>query len=238
MAEHFQQTLRTWIGQRLTHGEAGLADVREHVAETYRLPLEVYYAATSWCRERAGAGGVANPDWSPTEVVHDYLADRLGRPDFMQRWSESGLPLRRWLINGLLFYLKERNRQLSGTTPGPGRDGAAGLSGLEVREDPGRSADRLMVGGLVRRAVKQTLARLEEDGQAAHGRAFVAFHFEQASVDTIAAELDRSPGQVKGMLRLARSRFKSVFVQLLTHDGVPPTRHDAELRAMLEVIQG
>ena len=236
MAEHFQQTMRTWIGQRLAHGEAGLADVRQHVAETYRLPLEIYYAATSWCRERgSSAAGGEDPDWSPSEVVHDYLADRLGRPDYLQQWAESGLSLRRWLINGLLFYLKERHRQLAG--PARGR-GAAGLSGLEISDDPGRRADRLMVGGLVRRAVKQTLAKLEEAGQAAHGRAFVAFHFEQASIEAIARELAKSPGQVKGMLRLARTRFRAVFVELLTHDGVPAERHDAELRAMLEVIQG
>ncbi len=251
MAEHFQKTLRTWIGQRLACGDVGLAEVREHVAESYRLPLEIYYRATSWCRERGTArGGQIDPDWSPVEVVHDYLADRLGRDEFMEQWEASGLSLRRWLINGLLFYLKERHRALHrggrgrGGGGGRGRGGGeaagsgSGWSAIPVHEDPGRDADRLMVGGLVRRAVKQTLAKLDAAGHGRHGRAFVAFYFEQKNVEQTADELGVSPGQVKGMLRLARGRFKASFTELLTRDGVPESRHDEELRAMLEVIHG
>jgi DNA-directed RNA polymerase specialized sigma24 family protein len=127
--------------------------------------------------------------------------------------------------------LKERHRQLSP------RDGSAsGLSRVPVDEDPGHAADRLMIGGLVRRAVQEVVERLEAAGQAPHGRAFVRYYLEEKDVAAIADELGKSAGQVKGMLRLARGRFKACFTDLLTRDGVPETRHEQELHAMFEVL--
>lgn len=225
MADHFEPTLRTWIGDQLDRGEVGLREVRRHVAETYRLPLMIYYQGTGWHREAAGGG-----DWRPEDVIHDFLADRLGGDAFLQGWVESGLSLRRWLMNALHFYLKERWRAVKPSA------GAAGLSWVEVDDDPGQEADRLMVAGMVQRAVKQTLQTLDEGGQAVHGRAFVAFYFEQQDVATVATTLGVTPGQVKGMLRLARGRFKASFYDLLARDGVPEHRWAQEVQAIMEVI--
>ena len=232
VAEHFQETQRSWLGEQLDAGEAGREAVFRHVAETYQAPLEIYYRSTSWFRE-AGR----NPDWSAENVIHDYLTDRLCREGFMPGWNQSGLSLRRWLINGLHFFLKEHFRAVRPGGRAAGNIGG-GLSGVEVPDNAGDEADRLMIAGLVRRAVRVTEQRFEADGRGPHAEAFVRYYFEQAAVGEIAERLGGTAGQVKGMLRLGRSRFRAAFMELLGREGVDAERQPRELAAILEVLDG
>lgn len=227
MAEHFQPTQRTWINHQLDLGDRGLFEVRTHIAETYQLPLEVYFSATTWARERR-----SDPDWSPQNVVHDFLADRLSRDDYLRKWLGSGHQMRRWLINGLHLFLNEhfrKTRRIGG--------GDEVLETVPVNQDAGIDADRVMVCGLVRSAIKIVVTQLESADQDDHARAFVLAYLEQRPVAEIAEALGRTPGQIKGMLRLARSRFKSAFCTLLERDGITPDRLDDEIQAIMEVIQ-
>lgn len=226
MREHFEPTQKTWIGERLRGGESGLRDVRRHVAETYSLPLQVYYRSTSWFRESAN-----NPDWVPENVVHDFLADRLGRDNFLHQWLDSGLRLRKWLINGLHFFLHEYFRAVQ-----PVGHGEAGVSRLGIEQEPGGEADRLMVYGLVHQAIRGIAQAFNDAGQAQHAEVFVAFYFQQQPVATIAETMRLTPGQVKGMLRLGRIRFKARFLELLEHDGVTATQRDEEIQTILQII--
>lgn len=227
MAEHFQPTQRTWIGQQLDLGDRGLFAVRTHIAETYRLPLEVYFRATSWSRERH-----SDPDWDPETVVHEFLADRLSRDDYLLKWVDSGLQLRRWLINGLHLFLNEYFRK---TRPTAGGDAA--LDAVPIDDRAGLEADRVMVCGMVRQAIKQVVTQLESAGQHTHADAFVSVYLHQQALATVAAKLALSVGQVKGMLRLARTRFKSAFCTLLERDGITPDRLQGEIHAIMEVVQ-
>lgn len=226
MVEHFNPTQRTWINEQLDLGDRGLFEVRTHIAQTYHTPLELYFSATSWARERRH-----DPDWSPDTVVHEFLADRLSRDDYLRKWIESGLRMRRWLINGLHLYLNEhyrKTRRIGG--------GDEALDAVPVQAEPGLDADRVMVCGMVRQSIKQVVTGFESAGQDAHAKAFVMAYLEQAGVSTIAEALDMTAGQIKGMLRLARTRFKAAFLELLERDGIPPGRLEEEIQAIMEVV--
>lgn len=228
MAEHFDPTLCTWIGHQLGRGGAGQREVRTHVAEAYSLPLQVYYRATTWCRS-AGS----NPDWEPSEVIHDYLTDRLMRDGFMEQWQASGMRLRRWLINGLHFYLKERYRQFGH------RGEIAGAAAVEFEDsglEPGAESDRLMVRGLVREALRRTILELESQGRPGHARVFCAYYLHDRPIAELVITAGRTSGQIKGMLRLGRSRFRACFYTLLERDGLTPLRREEELVSLLELI--
>ena len=96
----FPETQNTWIGQRLREGKEGLAEINRHVMNVYAFPLRVYYHGTPhrWLGEA-------------DDVIQGYFADRLAREDFFKEWLKSGLRLRRWLINGFGFYLKELKKK-------------------------------------------------------------------------------------------------------------------------------
>src|SRR5882672_12709738 len=92
----FPRTLGTWIGRKLQEGKAGRAEVNRHLMSVYAWPLQVYFRGSSdrWLGE-------------PEDIVQGFFADRLDREEFLPGCQESGLRLRRWLMNGFCFYLKE-----------------------------------------------------------------------------------------------------------------------------------
>lgn len=228
MAEHFQPTERSWIHRQVELGERGLVEVHEHIAETYQLPLQIYYSATSWARERG-----ADPDWSAETVVHEFLADRLTKPGYIEKWTTSGLRLRRWLINGLHLFLKEHFRA---TRRIGGNDEE--MQDLAIQDEPGVEADRVMIYGLVRQAIKNVVDAFESSGQPAHAVAFVRVYLDQVSVADVAEEINHTTGQIKGMLRVARSRFKKAFEEVLLRDGITAEQVEQEIEAMMEIIEG
>jgi hypothetical protein len=91
----FPSTHRTWIEGELGAGAAGLARARTHVMERSRAALVAYVKGA-----RVAALG------EPDEIVHDFLAKRLGEADYLARWLASGLPLRRWLMHGVSAHVR------------------------------------------------------------------------------------------------------------------------------------
>ena len=68
--------------------------------ETYAEPLGNYVAGSSF--RSLGTS---------KDLVSGFFASRLAQPAYFDRWIESNLPLRRWLINGFLFFLQEELRR-------------------------------------------------------------------------------------------------------------------------------
>ncbi len=68
--------------------------------ETYTEPLSNYVAGSSF-RSLS----------TPKDLVSGFFASRLAQTAYFEKWIDSGLPLRRWLINGFLFFLQEEARR-------------------------------------------------------------------------------------------------------------------------------
>lgn len=227
MAEHFDPTQRTWIADRLGLGDTGLGEVREHVMATYFRPLCIYYRATSWYR-----GQDAAMRREAEDMVGGFFADRLSREDYLSQWAGSGKRLRHWLINGLLFYVREETRRE--------HRGGGDLQGFDAADQstapaPGEADDAVWARALVTRALELTEHECAVRGLEPHGRVLRLKYFEEMSTQQIAGILGKSQGQIKGYTRLVSRMTARHFRELLERDGVNPDRLDEEIQSLLEV---
>lgn len=95
----FPTTHLTWLQTHVGTGETAAAraesanKARQFVMERYAEPLAVFVRGSS-------LGRVSET----SEIVNGFFASRLSDGAFLEAWSSSGMRLRRWLMNGILFY--------------------------------------------------------------------------------------------------------------------------------------
>ncbi len=96
----FPSTDRSRLAEMLARDSGARKKAVSEVLVRYADPLRVYVAGSSLR---------ANGD--PADFVRGFLASRLGREAYLDDWIDSGLQLRRWLINGLHLFEKEEFRR-------------------------------------------------------------------------------------------------------------------------------
>ena len=200
----FPPTMQSWIGQQLLGGAKGRSEVNRHVMEVYALPLRVYFLGMSdrW---------IGDPD----DIVQGFFADRLARPDFFNNWQQSGLPLRRWLMNAFSFYLMElrRARRRDGRA-GPMCDDPPTFSG-----DPNEAVDRAFIISVVRQALERARVACEEQGLSDHFTVFVRHHYQGRSYKLIGEEFGVDHSRAAVMARTAGRKFKATLQDIVAQDG-------------------
>jgi hypothetical protein len=112
--DHFPSTEWTWLATRVMDAprDGGVAaELRARVMERYAEPLRIYAKGSSlgWLDEAEA-------------LVNGFFASRLARGEYLVKWFESAMPLRRFLANGMLLYLREERR---GRMRRERRDGAS-----------------------------------------------------------------------------------------------------------------
>lgn len=223
--DHFPETLRTWVGQRVTEGTPGRPALNRHVMEAYADPLRIYFLGSS-LRSLGEA----------EDLVAGFFSDRLDREDFFRDWQQSGKRLRHWLINAFHFYLKEELRRLQRVR----RQGAL-PEDLEIagsEPPPEVVMDRLFCESLVTRALALARQRCLDAEQAVHWEIFERHHCREEPYRAFAAELGVDEAQAAVLARVARRRFVRALREELARDGVPPERLDSELALLVEGTGG
>jgi len=81
--DHFPTTHQTWLSE---HVGVANDEVARHVMQRYFEPLRAYVKGSSLRNFGDSA-----------DLVNDFFAARLGDATYLERWIDSGLPLRRWL---------------------------------------------------------------------------------------------------------------------------------------------
>ena len=96
LLDEFPSTHRTLLEQALEQGDIAFA--RRHVMARAYGPLCLYARASS-LRSIASA----------EDLVGSFFASRFGNDDYLARWlaHPRGMPLRRWLVNGLILAARE-----------------------------------------------------------------------------------------------------------------------------------
>ncbi|MCE2885513.1 MAG: hypothetical protein LW806_11525 [Planctomycetaceae bacterium] len=100
--DHFPSTEWTWLATRIgeaAHDASAAAELRARVMERYAEPLRIYAKGSS-------LGWLDDPE----ALVNGFFASRLARDEYLVKWFESAMPLRRFLANGMLLYLREERR--------------------------------------------------------------------------------------------------------------------------------
>ena len=100
--DHFPSTEWTWLATRVLEAPRDAvvaAELRARVMERYAEPLRIYAKGSSlgWLDDAEA-------------LVNGFFASRLARDGYLVKWFESAMPLRRFLANGMLLYLREERR--------------------------------------------------------------------------------------------------------------------------------
>jgi len=220
--DHFPSTQRSWIDAALQRKEGGRQAVNHHIMSIYAHPLRVYFLGTRarWLGE-------------PDDVVSGFFADRLARDEFLHDWFQSGLRLRRWLMNAFSFYLSEeqrrrrRDRQIGELTAEPAPSAVP----------PERLMDRAFGESVVMQAMRMAESKCVAAGLESHWGIFVRHHYSGEPFERIGSECKLLPGRVAVMSRTAARHFRKAIRELLQYDGATECDLDDEIRALMEAIE-
>jgi DNA-directed RNA polymerase specialized sigma24 family protein len=217
----FPATRHTWIEERLSGGEGGLADVRRHVMDVYRWPLTVYVRGSSF--KTLG---------DPEELVVGFFASRLARDHYLHDWLNSGRPLRKWLMTGLRHFLFETAKSESRERSLGVRLDAKDIADSD-EEASNRNYDRAVARTLVSEVVRQTEIELIADGLELHWRVFHLHVLLDQPYSTIQESLGLPPARLSALCRTATRRFRT----LLAHLAAWPGASEEEIQEELEKLK-
>jgi DNA-directed RNA polymerase specialized sigma24 family protein len=218
----FPNTLNTWIGNKLGAGIDGRQDINRHIMEVYGWPLLVYL--------RGHSGRHLG---EPEELIHEFFADRLDRQDFFVQWQQSGLALRRWLMNALNFYLKEHRRRLTSREK-PGTEITSDLYVTDAR--PEQAMDRAFAQSIVAEALNKSREHCEANGLGAHFTIFMQHFYEGRRYEDIAPDHGIDAARAAVMARTASRAFRTVLRDMFDRDGTAPEDIDREIQTLREEI--
>jgi len=224
--EHFPPTPRTLVHDALDGGNH--AALAAHLMAIYERPLMVYFSATSF---RALG--------DPRDIVAGFFAERLSRPSWLEDWRAASIsreiPLRRWLLNALNFYLQEETRRLArdrrtqGTGEFPEIASAATSAEVEFERESARA--------ITAEALRRTRSACENAGQAKHYEVFVKHCVEAQPYEVLAPLFGLSKSQCAGHVRTATSKFRRALLETLLDEGTAPHDLEAEIARLLGALR-
>ncbi|MEY2716963.1 MAG: hypothetical protein RIT24_3306 [Planctomycetota bacterium] len=224
----FPTTHATWIAAQLSRGEAGRTEVTDHVMRRYAAPLRAYVlGSTLRALDDADA------------LVNGFFVSRLSRGDYLGKWQESALPLRRWLVNGLLLHARERMREMRKSSGGC--EGCACGTGCESVDAIGlepsafesfeRAWSRALLGDACSLAQRELVA--EGDGDA--WEVFRRHYLDGLEYADIGLQLRITAAEARTRARRASYRFERALRKLLEDEGVARDDLDEEIAWLMEV---
>jgi hypothetical protein len=217
--ELFPTTRATWLMDRISDvarvdapASDGLREAREHVMRRYYEPLAAYLSATSYRDVDA-----------PSALVAGFFVDRLSDDTYLVAWKASGMLLRKWLVNGLLFWVRTEVRRRRRTMEREQAGGAAALA-LEVSGSAALHAERVFerewARSIVSDACEVVAERLVAEGLADRWQHFRRHVLDGLSYEEVARESACEAREVRNACRVVRARLESAFVELLRAEGV------------------
>jgi hypothetical protein len=226
--DHFPSTHATWLDAQLTiaeraGGSGAAADlarraVQQHLMQRYHEPLRAYVRGGS-LRELGDA----------EELVAGFFADRVGAADFLSEWRGSGLPLRRWLMNGISFYgrgvlrdrMRDRHRQLD-ERMSDSSSTAAGrtLDGLIDDRDAARAFEEAWALEVLNAAHAQVHADLDAAGRLEEYDVFRRHVIDGVDYGVIGGQLGLTRQQCANMVRRVSERVREALRDVIRGEGV------------------
>ncbi|MCP4905760.1 MAG: hypothetical protein GY910_12345 [bacterium] len=218
--EIFPPTQLGWIQSQMLRGEAGIAEVRAHVMEVYYAPLQKYFSATTF----RGLG-------DSEDLVAGFFASRLPNHDYIERWIASKMPLRKWLVNGFLFYLREtaRDRSRFKRAIGDSR-----VTAEPSREDVFEVEWAKMI---VRLAADRARQDCNRRGLVENWRLFEEHHLNGRPFTTLATELGIPPRRAAEQSRTAARHMRRAMLEVLERDGVIDGEIESEISRIRMLVR-
>ena len=221
MPDIFPTTHSTWLVDRIDRAPD---EARAHIMSRYLEPLCAYARASS-----------LRTLGEPAELVHDFLVSRVGDPQYVARWASSGMPLRRWLVNGLITHARNKAQ-----TESRRRSVRAEVDPATIAETAETSAllalERAWAMRVMIEAHDRVRSEFDADGKGAWWELFRLHSVQGVAYAQAASATGVHPGSASHVNRVVATRLRDVLRALLERDGVPPDEIDRELALMQDLL--
>jgi len=218
LLDEFPSTHRTLLEQALEQGDIAFA--RRHVMARAYGPLCLYARASS-LRSIAPA----------EELVGGFFASRFGRDDYLARWLATNppLPLRRWLVNGLLLHAREylaaeRRARRAPTLAEPP---------LDIEPGPWRTLERAWRDGVLQASCDRVSELYAREGRTDAWRLFMRHIIDGVAYPALEAELAIPAASAPMITRTALRRLRAEINAILAEEFTDPAQRARELDAIL-----
>jgi DNA-directed RNA polymerase specialized sigma24 family protein len=224
MSELFPTTHSTWLIDRSAHAPD---EARAHVMSRYFDPLCAYARASSLRAVR-----------EPTELVNDFFAARLSDDAYLARWSTSGLPLRRWLVNGLITHARNRAAaELRRQSKAPATDPATLASAVASPEPAGLLAlERAWAMRVMIEAHDRVRSEFDADGKSAWWELFRLHSMQGMSYAEACRITGIAPSNATNVHRSVALRLRDALRAILEREGIRPEEIARELALMQDML--
>ena len=232
--DHFPSTEWTWLATRVLEapGDSRVAaELRARIMERYAEPLRIYAKGSSlgWLDDAEA-------------LVNGFFVSRLARDSYLAKWFESAMPLRRFLANGMLLYLREERRARLRRER---RDGASldamheqGADALEAPADARafRELERAWARGVLGEACERARNELVAAGKAIAWAVFERHFIDGLAYDAIARELCIREESARPAARLAQAKVREAMRWLLALEGVRESEMEESIAAVQRLV--
>ena len=234
--DHFPTTHATWIDAQLTIAERSRAAGDEAgetnaVAALRTYLMERYYDAL---RVYVRTGALVHLG-EPEEIVGEFFARAVDTRALLVRWRESGMPLRRWMMNAIAFHCRgterDRSRERRRTM------GDADLDAFRAPSpDAARAFDRAWAVALAGEAFAIAEREAEARDRPQDAVAFRMHALDGMTHRAIARELGISESQSANAAKRVSERMRAAVRDLLRDEGVPAGEIDAAVAEVLALV--
>lgn len=240
--DHFPSTHRTWLMTQIDAGDEAIRGgdavahlvviraVSHHVMDRYRVPLCAYIRGSRW-----------NSFGDADDLVAGFFARRLDSLEYLQRWRAVHIPLRRWLMNGMLLELRTIARDHRRESA---RD--AQIDPATLADDPTQSHDpqaerdfdRAWARGVLVDATAHAAQEMNSEGHENAWRIFERHVLDGVEYAQAASEVGVSTAQARAMSRMAAYRLKRALRAVLVEEGIPPVELDRTVKDVYAAALG
>jgi DNA-directed RNA polymerase specialized sigma24 family protein len=232
MDDIFPSTHDSWLCEMLDGPPEQVERAAVSLTARYREPLRLYFEGSSF--RRLGAQGLV--DFGDGEdLVHGFLATRVARAEFLAAWRKSGMRLRRFVINGFIFYLREqaraarRRRSREQTVA----DGA----GEALEDDSIADFDRAWAVSVIREASEKTAASLADRGRAKHWELFRRHFVDGVPYGELVEPFGLTPSQAASAARDVAFELRRCLRAVLSRDGITEADVGPELALIEQMLR-
>jgi hypothetical protein len=165
----------------------------------------------------------------PIDLVQGYFAERLSRAGCLSRWAESGMPLRRWLVNGLHLYARDwRRRHHSRALP---------IDACEPASEHVPAAEAAWARALIRESCDRVEAELCSSGHPLAWDLFRMHFIDGIPYSQLTARFGMTPAAMAESSRRVSALLRTTVRMLLVREGVAMSDIDREILGMLQSME-
>lgn len=237
----FPTTDATWMHQQLDRDEEARRALRSVVMARYFEPLRIYVKGSSYRNLGESA-----------ELVSAFFVSRFARDDYLDAWRESGMTLRRWLINGLILSMREEVRRRrraakrgligtgqAGTETGDDAAEADPFASLESPEPEAVAAfERAWALATMREACQEVETICNADGEEAMWLVFRRHFLDGVPYVLLVDETGYEPARAAVVARTVANRVRAAIKRLMVLDGIADDELDGELARFSALMDG